>query len=574
MPLSNLKRSPDHPSDSGTATNLSPFANLGYDLPAAVVVFLVALPLCLGIAMASKAPLMAGLITGIVGGLVVAWLSGSPLSVSGPAAGLTVIVMLGIKQLGSYEVFLLAVVISGVFQLVLGFIRAGLIAYYFPSNVIKGLLAAIGIILILKQIPHAIGIILILEQIRHAIGFNGDYEGDMGFVQPNGHNTLTEIPYAMGHFHLGAVVIALVGLVVLVTWSRSERLKSMRWLPGPLVVVALGIGLNDFFLSSAPQLAIRGSLLVDLGEGSLLSEIRFPDLSALGNKDVYVVALTIAAIGSIETLLCVEAVDKLDPFKRSSDTNRELKAQGVGNMVAGALGGIPMTAVIVRGSTNVQSGGRTPMAAFAHSVLLLGAVLAVPWLLTQIPKAALAAVLLFVGYRLAPVTLFMQMFRRGWDQFIPFLVTVLAIVFIDLLWGVAIGMACAVFYILRANLATPYFMHGKAATEDGRGVIHIELSENVTFLNKASVNRALHQLSDGCAVEIDGSHATYIDRDVLELIEEFRESAPLRGIDVQLTHIPSPDAPPQERRAEGRHDVVDAARKDVLRRKGDTIASV
>lgn len=561
MPLSNLKRSSAHPSQSGTITNLSPFANLGYDLPASVVVFLVALPLCLGIALASGAPLMAGLITGIVGGLVVAWLSGSPLSVSGPAAGLTVIVLSGIEELGSYEVFLLAVVISGVFQLLLGLVRAGLIAYYFPSNVIKGLLAAIGIILILKQIPHA-------------IGFDGDYEGDMGFIQPDGRNTLTEIPYALGHFHLGAVVIALVGLGVLILWSRSERLKSIRWMPGPLVAVALGIGLNEMFGATLPDLANRGDLLVDLGKGSLLSEIRFPDLSALGNADVYVVGATIAAVGSVETLLCVEAVDKLDPFKRSSDTNRELKAQGVGNMVAGALGGIPMTAVIVRGSTNVQSGGRTPMAAFAHSLLLLGAVLAVPWLLTRIPLAALAAVLLHVGYRLAPVTLFMQMFRRGWDQFIPFLVTVLAIVFIDLLWGVAIGMACAVFYILKANLATPYFMHGKTATEDGRGVIHIELSENVTFLNKASVNRALHQLPDGCAVELDGSHATYIDRDVLELIEEFRQSAPMRGIDVLLTHVPSPDAPPQERRAEGRHDMVDAARKDVLRRKGDTIAPV
>lgn len=561
MPLSKLTRENLHPSQSGTITNLSPFANFGYDLPASVVVFLVALPLCLGIALASGAPLMAGLITGIVGGVVVSWLSGSPLSVSGPAAGLTVIVLSGIDQLGGYEAFLLAVVISGVFQLLLGLVRAGLIAYYFPSNVIKGLLAAIGIILILKQIPHA-------------IGFDADYEGDLDFIQPDGRNTLTEIPYALGHFHWGAVIIAMIGLALLIVWSRSERLKSLRWLPGPLAVVALGIGLNELFDLLALDLANRGDLLVSLGEGSLLSELRFPDLSQLGNSEVYVVAATIAAVGSVETLLCVEAVDKLDPFKRSSDTNRELRAQGVGNMIAGLLGGIPMTAVIVRGSTNVQSGGRTPMAAFAHGVMLLAAVLIVPWLLTRIPLAALAAVLLHVGYKLAPIHLFVRMFRRGWDQFIPFMVTVLAIVFIDLLKGVAIGMACAVFYILRANLATPYFMHGRAATEDGGGVIHIELSENVTFLNKASVNRALHQLPDGCAVEIDGSHATYIDRDVLELIEEFRESAPLRGIEVELTHIPGADAPPEARRAEGRHDVVDAARKDVLRRKGETIAPV
>ncbi len=558
MPPSNLN-SENAPSSSGTVTNLSPFANLGHDLPASVVVFLVALPLCLGIAHASGAPLMAGLITGIIGGLVVSWLSGSPLSVSGPAAGLTVIVLSGIESLGSYEIFLLAVALSGVMQIGLGLVRAGLIAYYFPHNVIKGLLAAIGVILILKQIPHA-------------IGFDGDYEGDLGFLQPDGRNTLTEIPYALGHFHLGAVLITLAGLLILIAWSRSETLKSLRWLPAPLVVVALGIGLNEVFGAVAPDLANSGELMVDLGDGSLAAELRFPAFDQILNPDVYLVAATIAAVGSVETLLCVEAVDKLDPFKRSSDTNRELKAQGVGNVLAGLLGGIPMTAVIVRGSANVQSGGRTRMAAFFHSVLLLAAVLAVPFVLTRIPLATLAAVLLHVGYKLAPLDLFARMYRRGWDQFFPFLVTVLAIVFIDLLKGVAIGMACAVFYILRANLATPYFMHGKATSADGRGVIHIELSENVTFLNKASMNRALHQLPEGCAVEIDGSHATYIDRDVLELIEEFKVSAPLRGIEVQLTCIPAADAPAAERRAEVRHDMVDAARKDVLRRKGDTIA--
>lgn len=560
MPLSNLN-SANHPSSSGTITNLSPFANFAHDLPASVVVFLVALPLCLGIALASGAPLMAGLITGIVGGLIVSWLSGSPLSVSGPAAGLTVIVLSGIESLGSYEVFLLAVVFSGVVQIGLGVVRAGLIAYYFPHNVIKGLLAAIGVILILKQIPHA-------------IGFDGDYEGDMGFLQPDGRNTLTEIPYALGHFHVGAVLIAVIGVLILIAWSRSETLKSLRWLPGPLMVVGLGIGLNEVFLAVAPGLANQGDLLVNLGGGSLMGELRFPDFDQVFNPDIYIIGATIAAVGSVETLLCVEAVDKLDPFKRSSDTNRELKAQGVGNIIAGMLGGIPMTAVIVRGSANVQSGGRTRMSAFFHSVLLLAAVLTVPFLLTRIPLAALAAVLLHVGYKLAPLGLFARMYRRGWDQFTPFLVTVLAIVFIDLLKGVAIGMACAVFYILRASLATPYFMHGKEATEDGRGVIHIELSENVTFLNKASVNRALHQLPNGCAVQIDGSHATYIDRDVLELIEEFEVSAPLRGIEVQLTHIPAADAPAAERRAEVRHDMVDAARKDTLRQKGDTIAPV
>lgn len=557
MPLSKLTQGPLHPSRSGTCTNLSPLKNFKHDLPAAVVVFLVALPLCLGIALASKAPLMAGLITGIVGGVVVAWLSGSPLSVSGPAAGLTVIVIAGIEDLGSYEAFLLAVVISGLIQIFLGIVRAGLVAYYFPSNVIKGLLAAIGVILILKQIPHA-------------IGWDKDYEGDLDFFQPDGRNTITELLTALDYVNWGAVVIAVVGLALLITWNRVPKLKELRWLPGPLAVVTMGIVLNEVFRAAMPGLANEGELLVDLGQGSLIAELRMPDFSRLGDPDVYVTALIIAAVGSVETLLCVEAVDKLDPFKRSSNTNKELRAQGVGNAVAGMLGGIPMTAVIVRGSTNVQAGGRTPMSAFVHGLLLLVMVSAVPWLLTRIPLAALAAVLLHVGYKLAPVELFVRMYRRGLDQFVPFVVTVLAILFSDLLIGVGVGMACAVFYILRANLATPYFIHKMdVQEEDSRPLIHIELSENVTFLNKASVNKALHQIPSGSRVEIDGSHATYIDRDVLELIEEFRDSAPSRGIDVSIIKVPASDAPPEERGVEGRSDAVEAVRKRGLKDRRD-----
>lgn len=562
MPLSKLTQGPLHPSRSGTCTNLSPLVNLKHDLPAAVVVFLVALPLCLGIALASKAPLMAGLITGIVGGVLVAWLSGSPLSVSGPAAGLTVIVVAGIEELGSYEAFLLAVVLSGVIQVVLGLVRAGLVAYYFPSNVIKGLLAAIGVILILKQIPHA-------------IGWDKDYEGDLDFFQADGRNTLTEILYALDFVNWGAVLIAIIGLALLILWNRNSKLKNLRWLPGPLAVVTMGIVLNEVFRAVAPGLANEGELLVSLGEGSLLAELRMPDFSRLGDAEVYTTAAIIAAVGSVETLLCVEAVDKLDPFKRSSNTNKELRAQGIGNMVAGMLGGIPMTAVIVRGSTNVQAGGRTPMAAFGHGVLLLVMVVAVPWLLTRIPLAALAAVLLHVGYKLAPVHLFVGMYRRGLDQFVPFVVTVLAILFSDLLIGVGVGIACSVFYILRASLATPYFIHRMDVEEEDQGPrIHIELSENVTFLNKASVNKALHQIPTGCRVEIDGSHATYIDRDVLELIEEFRDSAPSRGIEVTLIKVPPSDASPEERGVEGRADAVEAVRKrGLVGRRGPSEAS-
>lgn len=524
------------PSTSWMRANLSPLKNFRHDLPAAIVVFLVALPLCLGIAKASGAPLIAGLIAGIVGGIVVAWLSGSPLAVSGPAAGLFVIVLDGITELGSWEAFLVTVILAGVIQLILGFARAGIIAYYFPSSVIKGLLAAIGIILILKQIPHA-------------IGFDADYEGDMAFAQPDGRNTLTEIPYALGHFHLGATIISTVGLLLLILESKFARFKP-KWLPGPLLVVGLGILFNEVFRTAAPALANEGMLLVELPtatSGTIFSAIASPDFSAFSNPAVYRIAAVLAVIASIETLLCIEAIDKLDPFRRVSNTNRELRAQGIGNIISGLLGGLPMTAVIVRGSTNVHSGGRTRMAAFGHGVLLLLSVLLVPGLLAKIPLASLAAVLLHVGYKLAPVGLFKRIYRLGWSQFVPFVVTILAILFTDLLIGVAIGMAVGIFYILRANLATPYFMHRRTdeETQGPRGSRHhivIELSENVTFLNKASVNRALQEIPDGSLVEIDGRSALYIDRDVLEIVHEFAAGAQHRGVDVKLIGMPNADA--------------------------------
>jgi MFS superfamily sulfate permease-like transporter len=535
------------PSASGVATDLSRFRNLKHDAPAGLVVFLVALPLCLGIALASGAPLFSGLIAGMVGGLVVSWFTGSPLSVSGPAAGLTVIVLGAIASLGSWEAFLLAVVLSGVIQIGLGFVRAGLIAYYFPSTVIKGLLAAIGLILILKQIPHA-------------VGFDLDPEGDMDFWQPDGRNTFTEIPYALGHFQAGAVVIAGAGLFLLILAARNPKLQKIKWLPGPLLAVAVGVLLNEVFRLVLPGLANHDELMVTIpsltenmkpGDSvitGLSSILTFPDFSRIADPDVYTTAVTLAIVASIETLLCIEAMDKLDPYRRSSNTNQELKAQGIGNVVSGLMGGLPLTAVIVRGSANAQAGGRTAMSSFLHGVMLLTFVLALPMLLNRVPLAALAAVLLFVGYKLAPISLFRQMWDRGPNQFIPFIVTVLAILFTDLLIGVGIGMAAGVFFILRANLQTPYYMHRRVMREEehpeGRRVhIHLELSENVSFLNKASVSKALHDIPDGAVVEIDGSHALYIDRDVLEIIHEFDESAHHRAIEVELTDIPAANAP-------------------------------
>lgn len=515
-------------------------ANLRHDVPASVVVFLVALPLCLGIAVASDAPPLAGLITGIVGGLVVAWASSSALAVSGPAAGLATIVAAAIAvpaQGGlGYEGLLLAVVLAGVFQIGLGFAKAGLVAYYFPSSVIKAMLAGIGIILILKQIPHA-------------TGFDGDWEGDLTLFHAGILEEAAAWQAALSHvgsffdaIHLGASIIALLGLAVLVIWPRIPGVKDIRWLPAPLVVVVLGVVVNQVFLAAAPDLAMRGAHLVQLPTGGvteLVSEMSLPAFGRIGDWDIWTSAFTIAIIASIETLLCIEAIDKLDPYKRTTPTNRELKAQGLGNILSGMVGGLPMTAVIVRGSANIQSGARTRMSAFLHGALLLAAVVLLPWAMNLIPLAALAAVLLHVGYKLARVELFRHMLRQSADQWAPFLITIVAIVFTDLLKGVGIGLAVAVFFLLRNNLKVPYFIHHREQHEESDGQhIRIELSEDVSFLNKASVNKVLHELPDHSVVEIDGKTAQYIHPDVLELIHEFNDTAHTRSIEVTLVDIP------------------------------------
>lgn len=506
-----------------------PFSQLKHDGPAALVVFLVALPLCLGIALASGAPLFAGLITGIVGGIVVAWASGSPLAVSGPAAGLTVIVANGISSAGSYEAFLLAVVLAGVMQIVLGQLKAGIIGWYFPANVIRGLLAAIGAILILKQLPHALGL-------------DTDYMGDESFIGSGSRNTFAEIAYAVSHLRWGAFLVAALGLSMLFAWDRVPAAKRPKWLPAPLIVVVLGAVVNQLLWAVAPELAIREADLVTLptgGPAELLSNLRFPDFSRIGDSAIWTVAATLAIVASVETLLSIEAVDKLDPYKRVTPTNRELMAQGIGNITAGLIGGLPMTAVIVRGSANIQAGARTKMSAFLHGVLLLVAVAALPHVLNLIPLAALAAVLLHVGYKLSPVNLFKQMYRLGWDQFLPFLATFVAILLTDLLKGVMIGLVVAVFFILKRNFEMPYFITRQEKHADlGVPFIRIELAENVTFLNRASVIRVLQEIPENSIVKIDGSRSRYIYRDVLEVIYNFRTEAKIRKIDVELIDIP------------------------------------
>ncbi|MDQ4140273.1 MAG: SulP family inorganic anion transporter, partial [Bacteroidota bacterium] len=393
--------------------------NIGSDLPAGLVVFLVALPLCLGISLASGAPLLAGVIAGVVGGIVVALVSGSQLSVSGPAAGLTVIVLNGITKLGSFEAFQLAVVIAGVLQLVLGFLKAGIIGHYFPSGVIKGMLAAIGLTLILKQIPHF-------------LGADKDFFGDMEFFQFDGRNTFTEMTYAFQHIEKGALIVGVVSLLIIILWDnpKLKKFAIFKLVPSALIAVLVALGLNFFFKSSSPNLTIGNEHLVQLPSmdswTKLVAQLTQPDWSALGNVDVYILAITIAIIASLETLLSVEAVDRMDPLKRVTPTNRELKAQGIGNFISGLLGGLPMTAVIVRSSANINSGAKTKLSAFFHGILLLVSVLFLSPFLNQIPLSALAAVLLVVGYKLTKPSLYVSQFKLGLEQFIPFIVTILA----------------------------------------------------------------------------------------------------------------------------------------------------
>lgn len=510
----------------------TPFSQLKHDLPSSIVVFLVALPLCLGIAHASEAPLLSGVIAGIVGGLVVSWLSGAQLGVTGPAAGLTAIVLHGIDSLGSFEVLCLATMLAGGIQILLGLLQAGIIAYYFPSSVIKGLLAAIGVMLILKQLPHALGI-------------DTDWMGDESLLQEDGRNTFTELIFALRNARVGAIIVAVAGLAALIGMDRVKVLAKVKsWLPGPLLCVAFGIGLNAIFSTWVPALAIHGDDLVSLPTGGpleLLSSLHLPDFTALSEGAVWTTALTIAIVASIETLLCVEAIDKLDPYRRVTPANRELLAQGVGNAISGFVGGLPMTAVIVRGSANIQAGGRTKLSAFLHGIWFVLAIFALPSLLNLIPLASLAAVLLFVGYNLTKATLWQQMWKLGPDHFVPFAVTVVAINATNLLTGVGIGLVVGIFVILRDNFRTPYFIHNRQ-TETAEGLqpyVHIQLSQHVSFLNKAAVRRVLQELPRGATVEIDGTASKFIDRDVLEIIHDFAVEAKLKDIEVVTTALPA-----------------------------------
>lgn len=544
-------------------------ANLKSDFASGLVVFLVALPLCLGIALASGAPLFSGIISGVVGGIIVGYLSQSHLSVSGPAAGLTAIVLTAITDLGSFDSFLLAVLIAGVIQLILGFIKAGTISNYFPNNVIEGMLAGIGIIIILKQIPHA-------------FGYDPDFEGDESFFQPDGQNTFSELFQIVNHIQIGSIIIAIISLAILILWAKVDVLKKIKLIPPALVAVIVSILLNEFFIQTGNNFAITKEHLVSLPVPTTIEEFKniivTPDFTAITNSKVWVVALTIAVVASIETLLCIEAADRMDALKRYTNTNVELKAQGIGNIVSSLFGGLPMTSVVVRTSANNAAGAKSKMSAIIHGILLLVSVLAIPTVLNKIPLATLAAVLLLVGYKLAVPNIkhfanymgksinllllsfvaikitydntdnktivlisivisliilgyciyifykdseFRKTLTRNQYIYFPFFATTIAVVFTDLLKGVALGMIISIIFVLKGNMKRAYNFR-KEQYHDG-DVIHIDLAQEVSFLNKAAIKETISSIPENSKVIINASDTVYIAHDVLDLIKEFKK---------------------------------------------------
>jgi MFS superfamily sulfate permease-like transporter len=503
---------------------LSLLKSLRYDIPSSLVVFFVALPLCLGIALASNAPLYAGLISGIIGGLLVGAFSNSSIGVSGPAAGLVVVIYMAIQRLGSFEEFLVAVVLAGLLQIILGVAGAGIVRYYFPTSVIKGMLSAIGIIIILKQLPHT-------------VGYDADYVGDLSFRQADGYNTFSELSHMLGYITPAAVVVSVISMSILLLWELYLHKKHyiFRLIQGPVVAVAAGIAYELITNKYFPDWSLNADHLVSVPvAGSVqgfLNNLVFPDWSALSNPDLWVVAATLVIIASLETLLSVEATDRLDPFGRKTDSNRELIAQGIGNFVAGLIGGLPVTQVILRSSANVQSGARTKMSTLFHGAWLAICVLFFPHILNLIPLAVLAAILIVIGFKLSRPGLFRQMYRLGYTQFLPFTATILGVVFTDLLKGIGIGLVVAVMMILRNSYRNSHAVHKES--DDGKH-IRIYLSEELTFLNKPAIAKELEKIQDGSHVIIDKSRSLFVDYDVMEILNRFVAEAPARNIKLEI----------------------------------------
>ncbi len=490
---------------------------------AGLVVFLVALPLCLGIALGSGAPLFGGIISGVVGGVVVGLLSGSQVSVSGPAAGLAVIVYTAIQTIGTYESFLVAVVLSGLFQLAFSVMRLGKIVDYVPNSVIKGMLAGLGLLIILKQIPHA-------------LGRDNDFMGDFKFLEPGGNTMFSDIASAIASATAGPTIIFLLSLSLLIAWDKAgKRSRIFQLVPGQLAVVAMGIALNQLFASLAPSLHVANAehlvqLPVPKSVAAFFQQFALPDFTALSNKAVWTTALTIAVVGSVETLLSLEAADRLDPYKRISSPDRELRAQGVGNIVSGLIGGLPLTSVIVRTAANVEAGGSTRLSAVIHGFLLLGSVIVLPGVLRLTPLASLATILILVGCKLTKPALYRATFRQGWDQFVPFIVTTVAVVFLDLLTGVLVGLACGVFFVIRTN-------HHEAITVVSLDSNYLfRFTKDASFVNKNEFRTKLRQLPEGSKLLVDGTRALFIDHDILEILDDFRQMAQHKNIQIDVKH--------------------------------------
>lgn len=495
--------------------------NLKRDFPSGLAVFLVALPLCLGIALASGAPLLSGLVSGVIGGIVVGLISSSHTSVSGPAAGLAAIVLASITKLGGFEVFSAALLLAGVIQAIAGFLKTGIIANYIPSNVIKGLLAAIGILLILKQIPHA-------------LGYDTNHEDIFAFTQPNGENTFSHLFLSYQHLTPGAIIISITSIVIIVLWEKTS-LKKLKYLPSSLFVVVIGILINELFRILFPAFYVSDHHLVSIPPVTIqeLFNFKLPTWAAFSDYNVWMVALTLAIVASLETLLNLEAVDSIDPHKRESPPNKELVAQGIGNILAGIFGGLPVTSVIVRGSVNITSGAQSKLSSILHGVFLFVSILALSSFLNLIPLASLAAILIMIGYKLANAKLFKEMYYKGWKQLIPFAATIISIVLTDLLIGILIGLTVSIFYLLKSNYKNPFVLEKVASYNDE--TVRIELPNQVSFLNKAVIKKTLLDIPMNTKVIIDARYANFIDNDVLEILKDFKEViAPERSIKLNM----------------------------------------
>lgn len=504
--------------------------HLKTDFSAGLVVFLIALPLCLGISMASGAPLFAGVISGILGGILVGLLSNSQVNVSGPAASVALVVFTAIGTLGSFEAVLLAVVVAGLIQITMGVIGAGTIAYFFPSSMIKGILASIGLMLIIKQVPHA-------------FGYDQNFKDSVAFpVGDEKSNAFSELLQVANGVNYGAVLITLISLMIIVLWD-NPRLKArsafFKFFPAALAAVVASVGLNELFTLYIPALALNATHLVELPTAASMSEFfgffATPKFDEIFNPKIYSVALSIAFIASLESLLSTEAGDKLDPYRRRTDTNRELKAQGFGNIVAGLVGGLPITAVIVRTSANVSSGGRTKASTIIHGTIMLICVISIPTLLNKIPLASLSAVLFVVGYKLTSFALYREVFQQGIRQFAPFIATIVAVLYSDLITGIMIGAAVSIFTILKDSYRTTFFKEEEQRTD--RNIHKFVLSEEVTFLNKATIMMALESIPEDSIVVIDGSRSMNIDDDVLEIFEDFKQTSKERNIELSFRDL-------------------------------------